>query len=204
LDEATSALDTESERLVQTAIDKLLESSNRTTIVIAHRLSTVRHADVIAVLENGQIVEMGSHDELIQKKGKYDLLIQAQKHPEKTSESGLNSKPPSAWSSRTSSSVPFDESDDRGSEDEQETPVLRFRDVKFAYPTRPDSTILSDFNLSVHSGETLAIVGPSGHGKSTVIQLIERFYDPGEGCIELDGVDLRSCNPNWLRDQVGL
>ena len=63
LDEATSALDTESERLVQDALTKLM--ANRTSIVIAHRLSTIRHADCICVLENGRIVERGTHDELI-------------------------------------------------------------------------------------------------------------------------------------------
>ena len=59
-------------------------------------------------------------------------------------------------------------------------------------------------NLSVHSGETLALVGPSGHGKSTTIQLIERFYDPDSGSIELDGVDLKDFNVQFLRGQLGL
>lgn len=59
-------------------------------------------------------------------------------------------------------------------------------------------------NLSVHSGETLALVGPSGHGKSTTIQLIERFYDPDSGSIELNGVDLKDLNVRFLRGQLGL
>ncbi|MCD6090192.1 MAG: ABC transporter ATP-binding protein [Bacteroidales bacterium] len=67
LDEATSALDTESEKLVQEAIIKLMK--NRTSIVIAHRLSTVKHSDLIVVLDNGQIVEQGTHDELVSIKG---------------------------------------------------------------------------------------------------------------------------------------
>lgn len=67
LDEATSALDTESEKLVQDAIIKLMQ--NRTSIVIAHRLSTVKHADLIVVIENGKIVEQGKHDELVTLKG---------------------------------------------------------------------------------------------------------------------------------------
>lgn len=58
---------------------------------------------------------------------------------------------------------------------------IRMRHVKFAYPTRPDITVLNDFSLKVNSGETVALVGPSGSGKSTVIQLLERFYDPLEG-----------------------
>jgi len=67
LDEATSSLDTESERLVQDAIEKLME--NRTAIVIAHRLSTIKNADLILVIDEGRIVEKGTHDELIEKKG---------------------------------------------------------------------------------------------------------------------------------------
>lgn len=72
LDEATSALDTESERLVQDAINKLMQ--NRTSLVIAHRLSTIQHADKIVVLENGKIVEMGKHLELMEKGGTYKRL----------------------------------------------------------------------------------------------------------------------------------
>ena len=66
LDEATSALDTESERLVQDAILKLMK--NRTSVVIAHRLSTIQHSDVIVVMDEGRIVETGSHTELMNKK----------------------------------------------------------------------------------------------------------------------------------------
>ena len=76
LDEATSSLDTESERLVQDAINKMME--NRTSIVIAHRLSTVRHADEIIVLKHGEIVERGAHDELIAAKGFYKKLVDMQ------------------------------------------------------------------------------------------------------------------------------
>jgi subfamily B ATP-binding cassette protein MsbA len=76
LDEATSSLDTESERLVQDAINKMMQ--NRTSIVIAHRLSTVRHADEIIVLQKGQIVERGTHDELIGKEGFYKRLVNMQ------------------------------------------------------------------------------------------------------------------------------
>jgi ATP-binding cassette, subfamily B, bacterial MsbA len=76
LDEATSALDTESERLVQDAINNLM--TNRTSIVIAHRLSTVRHADEIIVMQHGQIVERGTHDGLIAQNGFYKRLVDMQ------------------------------------------------------------------------------------------------------------------------------
>ena len=72
LDEATSALDTESERLVQDALYKLMKT--RTTVAIAHRLSTIKNADEIYVLHEGQIVEKGTHDELILKNGYYKKL----------------------------------------------------------------------------------------------------------------------------------
>ncbi|MBO7627358.1 MAG: ATP-binding cassette domain-containing protein, partial [Paludibacteraceae bacterium] len=77
LDEATSALDTESEKLVQAALEELMK--NRTTIVIAHRLSTIKKADMICVLEKGEIVEKGTHEELIQKGGLYNKLYSMQK-----------------------------------------------------------------------------------------------------------------------------
>lgn len=76
LDEATSALDTESEKLVQEALENLMK--DRTTLVVAHRLSTIRNADLICVLHEGQIVEQGTHDELLAKGGYYSRLIEMQ------------------------------------------------------------------------------------------------------------------------------
>lgn len=76
LDEATSALDTESERLVQDALEKMMQ--NRTSIVIAHRLSTIQNADNIVVLSKGEIVEQGKHQELLEKKGVYYNLVEMQ------------------------------------------------------------------------------------------------------------------------------
>ena len=76
LDEATSALDTESERLVQDAIQNLMK--NRTSIVIAHRLSTIQHADMIVVMQQGEIIETGKHADLIAQKGVYHKLSEMQ------------------------------------------------------------------------------------------------------------------------------
>ncbi|MBQ2441292.1 MAG: ATP-binding cassette domain-containing protein, partial [Paludibacteraceae bacterium] len=76
LDEATSALDTESEKLVQDALDHLMKG--RTTLVVAHRLSTIRNADLIVVLHEGKIVEQGTHDTLVAKKGYYNKLLTMQ------------------------------------------------------------------------------------------------------------------------------
>ncbi len=76
LDEATSALDSSTENLVQKAISNMTE--NRTTIIIAHRLSTIQNADKIIVLDNGKILEEGSHRDLIKKKGFYSKLIEDQ------------------------------------------------------------------------------------------------------------------------------
>jgi ATP-binding cassette subfamily B protein len=76
LDEATSAVDTETEREIQLALDNLIRG--RTTIAIAHRLSTLRRADRIVVLEHGKIVEIGQHDDLLERQGAYARLHRAQ------------------------------------------------------------------------------------------------------------------------------
>ena len=76
LDEATSALDLESESIIQEALNIL--SENRTTLIVAHRLSTITHADKIVVIENGEIVESGTHQELLAKNGTYEHLYSIQ------------------------------------------------------------------------------------------------------------------------------
>lgn len=77
LDEATSALDTESEKLVQEALDKLMAS--RTSVVVAHRLSTIQNADEIVVIDKGQVIEQGTHHDLMAKSKVYKKLIEIQK-----------------------------------------------------------------------------------------------------------------------------
>ena len=87
LDEATSALDNESERIVQQALDKAREG--RTTIVIAHRLSTIRTANVIVALSRGCVVELGTHDQLMEQKGLYYELVTAQTIDEHKEKQGM-------------------------------------------------------------------------------------------------------------------
>ena len=76
--------------------------------------------------------------------------------------------------------------------------------VHFSYPSRPDTKVCNGYSLEVEAGTTVALVGASGSGKSTAIQLVERFYDPDEGTVSLDGTDLRKLNVKWLREQIGL
>ncbi len=82
--------------------------------------------------------------------------------------------------------------------------ALRFDQVSFHYPTRPDTAALHDFTLDVHPGETVALVGPSGAGKSTVFSLLLRFYDPQHGSISIDGIDLRAMTLADLRSAIAL
>jgi ATP-binding cassette subfamily B protein len=82
--------------------------------------------------------------------------------------------------------------------------ALQLADVGFSYPSRPDSAALSHLNLSVQPGETVAVVGPSGAGKTTLFQLLLRFYDPQSGGILLDGVDIRDLDLHVLRGAIGI
>ena len=81
---------------------------------------------------------------------------------------------------------------------------LEFRNVSFSYPARPELQIFKKMSLDIAAGQNLAIVGFSGGGKSTLIALLERFYDPVEGGVFLDGVDLRTLDVSWLRKCIGL
>jgi ATP-binding cassette subfamily B (MDR/TAP) protein 1 len=81
---------------------------------------------------------------------------------------------------------------------------ISFRNVTFSYPSRPNQLVCNGYNLEIAAGTTVALVGSSGSGKSTAIQLVERFYDPASGTVTLDGVDLRELNVKWLRQQIGL
>ena len=82
--------------------------------------------------------------------------------------------------------------------------TVAFRDVTFHYPSRLDTAALADFSLDVVAGEKVALVGPSGAGKTTVFQLLLRFYDPQQGSVTIDGVDLRAADPGAVRAHLAV
>ena len=82
--------------------------------------------------------------------------------------------------------------------------AIAFQGVTFRYPSRPDRAALADFDLKIEPGETIALVGPSGAGKTTVFQLLLRFYDPQSGRILFDGVDMTQADPQAVRARMGL
>ncbi|XP_045798721.1 ABC transporter B family member 1 [Trifolium pratense] len=98
----------------------------------------------------------------------------------------------------------IDRNSESGLELETVTGLVELKNVDFSYPSRPDVLILNDFSLSVPAGKTIALVGSSGSGKSTVVSLIERFYDPTSGQVMLDGHDIKTLKLKWLRQQIGL
>jgi ATP-binding cassette, subfamily B (MDR/TAP), member 10 len=79
---------------------------------------------------------------------------------------------------------------------------MTFENINFNYPSRMDANVLRDFNLTVEPGKITAVVGRSGSGKSTLAMLLLRLYDPQNGRVLLDGVDLKDLNPTWLRCQI--
>jgi ATP-binding cassette, subfamily B (MDR/TAP), member 1 len=80
---------------------------------------------------------------------------------------------------------------------------IKFENVSFAYPKNKDITILNNLTLECFAGKDTAFVGDSGCGKSTIVQLVMRFYDPDQGRITLDGVDIKDYDLHWLREQIG-
>ena len=98
----------------------------------------------------------------------------------------------------------IDSSNEGGIKPEKINCKITLENVKFNYPSRPEVPVVEGLSLVFPAGKTTALVGASGSVKSTIISLIERFYDPLEGSIELDGVDLRKLNLKWLRSQIGL
>lgn len=201
-----SALDSESEAVVQEALDVIMAAGDVTVVVIAHRLSTIKNADMIAVVQNGQVSETGTHDELLTREGKYFELVQAQKNKmaRQTSSTTLSETDSNA-PSRTSSEADLLTIDDEIGKSPRTTlpedAVIDVKNVHFTYPSRLDNLIFRGLDLEVKEGETLAIVGPSGQGKSTIIQLIEEFYRPSKGTIKYNGDDTKDLNVRWFRNE---
>ncbi|KAJ8737708.1 hypothetical protein PYW08_000303 [Mythimna loreyi] len=81
---------------------------------------------------------------------------------------------------------------------------ISIEDVHFSYPSRPDVKVLKGFSLNIKAGECVALVGSSGCGKSTILQLLQRLYDPHSGSVKLDGKELRNLNIGWLRSSLGV
>ncbi|KAH9797569.1 ABC transporter B family member 9 [Citrus sinensis] len=196
LDEATSALDAESERVVQDALERVMV--NRTTVVVAHRLTTIKNADIIAVVKNGVIAEQGSHDALMKiTDGAYASLValhtMAACLPAIVIAGGITATVVAKLSCRgqiayaeaemllSTQLEPLEDYDwwNMSSYDQSAIPryILLKQALKFA--------------VHVPSGTTVALVGQSGSGKSTVINLVEsfRFYAP-----EAEQVKAETCN----------
>ncbi|CAL1392010.1 unnamed protein product [Linum trigynum] len=94
--------------------------------------------------------------------------------------------------------------DPKGYKPERIMGLIEFQDVDFAYPTRPNMIVFQGFTMKIEAGKSTALVGQSGSGKSTIISLIERFYDPQRGTVRIDGRDVRTYNLRSLRKQIGL
>ena len=130
-----------------------------TTIIIAHRMSTIRNADEIAVIMDGSLVELGSHDELMIKESvHYRNLIEKQRAA--PSQTNINSKLGTVVQ-ETFEDLQTSNSNIENATAENHNYNLEFKDVNFAYLTRPDKLIMNSFNLSTRRGEILALVGPS-------------------------------------------
>lgn len=130
----------------------------------------------------------------------YFRLVQKQEGTGGTSQSSRNSS--------TADLTALDESDEKLvlkslASDLNGVNHIEFEDVHFAYPTRPKKSIFNGFSLKIRQGQTVALVGPSGQGKSTTVGLIERFYDPNSGVVKYLGHDIKLLNVHWYRDQIG-
>jgi ABC-type multidrug transport system fused ATPase/permease subunit len=80
---------------------------------------------------------------------------------------------------------------------------IALEEVRFTYPARPEKEVLQGVSLSIPPGNIVALVGPSGGGKSTIVSLIERYYNPTSGRLTLDGIDIKQLHPKWFRSQIG-
>uniref|UniRef100_A0A7S4NHN6 ABC transporter domain-containing protein n=1 Tax=Odontella aurita TaxID=265563 RepID=A0A7S4NHN6_9STRA len=198
-DEATKALDRENGESIQDIIDELALERNRTTIILPTRLSEIRHVDTIVAMDRGRCVETGHHDQLMNSSaGYYRTLVERE-----------NSSPAAddSFSRKRDAAADADDSNDegrggRGDRQRRDDCLLRFLNVRFSYPSRPNKTVLNGFNLSVRQGELLALVGPHRGGKMTALMLAGRLYDAIVGRVDYNGQDVRKLDVTWLREQI--
>ncbi|KIW70666.1 hypothetical protein PV04_02911 [Phialophora macrospora] len=101
-------------------------------------------------------------------------------------------------------SSPVDPLSEKGERLDQVEGTLELRNIKHIYPSRPEVVVMEDVSLVIPAGKTTALVGASGSGKSTIVGLVERFYDPVDGTVLLDGHDISTLNLHWLRQQISL
>lgn len=99
---------------------------------------------------------------------------------------------------------PIDPETEDGEKPEELTGNIEFKSIKHIYPSRPDTTVVDDFNLKIEAGKMVALVGASGSGKSTIFGLLERFYLPMSGQVLLDGKDIGTLNLRWLRRHMAI
>ncbi|GKT53123.1 ABC transporter [Colletotrichum tofieldiae] len=99
---------------------------------------------------------------------------------------------------------PLDPSTEDGIKLDKVEGAIRLENIKHIYPSRPEVTVMEDVSLTIPAGKTTALVGASGSGKSTIVGLVERFYDPVRGSVYLDGHDISTLNLRWLRQQMAL
>ncbi|CAF1450737.1 unnamed protein product [Rotaria sordida] len=229
LDEATSALDNISEKIVQEALDRARKC--RTTIVIAHRLNTIRNAHQIYVLDNGCVIEQGNHETLITKDGgKYQAMVKRQQMEriDDGDDDMMSIQKATEEEEKSIFEYSRSHSDSRIIDVNKYTAFAiagskltqRIRSKAFAcllrqevaYYERPENSSgticarLSSDALAVQemASTRLGAICTSGCGKSTIIQLLERFYDVTSGQLLLDGIDIRQLNLQWVRAHFGL
>jgi len=217
LDEATSALDSQSELLLQDTFSSLTSSSSQTIVIIAHRLTTIRQCSEIIFMDKGNVMERGSHDELMQKNGFYKKLVEIQYKNLKNGHVTIENETDisetiepmndiSENQDHQNDVIPYHESLEvpiHHPEFLQDNSQISFQNICFSYPTRPNTVVLKNFNLNIYPNETLALVGPSGCGKSTIASLLERFYNVQSGTIRINNTNIVSMKLHDLRDMLG-
>jgi ATP-binding cassette, subfamily B (MDR/TAP), member 1 len=135
-----------------------------------------------------------------------DTNHEKQGHPEATTKS-IDEEEPDTMMRRGGGKLPeyrIDSSSPYGIKPTKLEGNIVFKNVTFAYPTRQEIKVLRGFNLNLKAGQSVGIVGKSGSGKSTIVQLLERNYDPQEGSVTIDDYNLKDLNVKWLRQQIGL